>query len=184
MRLHAKKKPKKPTKMAQMFWALDADTQQPVCFTTATASRTVAQATPQLLDIASSILDPQPGQALVMADANQSLGWKRAGTTNLNIRYGQMTMALVAQAVIHQLRDRLGDPVSGWDADHLAKDIFRGLDGDVRVNDDTIIVTYYNAPNESRLREHYENLPDKLSQENIDPHLPWLYNFKLDFRFR
>jgi len=117
-------------------------------------------------------------------NANQSLGWKRAGTTNLNIRYGQMTMALVAQAVIHQLRDRLGDPFSGWDADHLAKDLFRGLDGDVRVNGDTIIVTYYNAPNESRLREHYENLPNKLSRENIDPHLPWLYNFKLDFRFR
>lgn len=52
MRPHVKKKSKKPTKMAQMFWALDADTQQPVCFTTATASRTVAQATPQLLDIA------------------------------------------------------------------------------------------------------------------------------------
>ncbi len=69
MRLHAKKKSKKPTKMAQMFWALDADTHQPICFTTATASRTVAQATPQLLDIASSILDPQPGQTLVMADA-------------------------------------------------------------------------------------------------------------------
>ncbi len=68
MRPHAKKKSKKPAKMAQMFWALDADTQQPVCFTTATASRTVAQATPQRLDIASSILDPQPGQALVMAD--------------------------------------------------------------------------------------------------------------------
>jgi hypothetical protein len=296
MRPHAKKKSKKPIKMAQMFWALDADTQEPICFTTATASRTVAQATPQLLDIASSILDPQPGQALVMADAehfnaeladdvhrrtgfdlltpmpgqpaiikrlkaipaedftprwagyattklpyemkrsetgpfhqfvqrsgerpedwsfkaflcttdrdevdaltldfpkrwhveeffnaNQSLGWKRAGTTNLNIRYGQMTMALIAQAVIHQLRDRLGEPVSGWDADHLAKDFFRGLEGDVRVSHDTIIVTYYNAPNESRLREHYEDLPDKLSQQDIDPHLPWLYNFKLDFRFR
>ena len=64
------------------------------------------------------------------------------------------------------------------------KDLFRGLDGDVRVNDDTIVVTYYNAPNESRLRQHYETLPDKLSQENIDPHLPWPYNFKLDFRFR
>jgi hypothetical protein len=29
---------------------------------------------------------------------DQALGWKRAGTMNLNIRYGQMTMALVAQA--------------------------------------------------------------------------------------
>ena len=296
MRLHAKKKSSKPTKMAQTFWALDADTEQPVCFTTATASRTVAQATPPLLDVASSILDPQPGQTLVVADtehfnaeladdlhrrtgfdllvpmpsqpaitkrlksipaeqftprwagyataklpyemtrsetspfyqfvqrsgerpddwnfkaflsttdrdevdaltvefpkrwhveeffnAHQSLGWKRAGTMNLNIRYGQMTMALIAQAAIHQLRTRLGEPLSGWDADHLAKDFFRGLDGDVRVDEDTIIVTYYNAPNESQLREHYENLPHKLREESIDPHVPWLYGFKLDFRFR
>jgi hypothetical protein len=294
MRMHVEKKSGRPTKMAQTFWVLDADTHQPVCFTT--ASRTVAQATPPLLDLAASILDPQPGQVLVVADAehfnaelvddvhrrtgfdllvpmpnqpaitqqlksitaeqfqprwagyatakrpyqmarrdtssyyqfvqrsgerpedwrfkaflcttdrdevdaltlefskrwhveeffnaNQALGWKRAGTLNLNIRYGQMTMALLAQAVIHQLRTRLGEPVCGWDANHLAKDFFCGLDGDVRVDEDTIVVTYYNAPNESQLREHYENLPHKLRQENIDPRVPWLYGFKLDFRFR
>ena len=39
---------------------------------------------------------------------NQSLGWRRAGTMNLNIRYGQMTMALLAQTVIHQFRRRWG----------------------------------------------------------------------------
>ena len=61
---------------------------------------------------------------------------------------------------------------------------YRGLDGDVRVIDDTILVTYYNAPNVDRLRQHYENLPEKLRSENIDPHIPWLYNFQLDFRFR
>ena len=31
----------KPAKMAQTFWALDADTHQPVCFTTATTARSV-----------------------------------------------------------------------------------------------------------------------------------------------
>jgi hypothetical protein len=112
------------------------------------------------------------------------LSWNRAGTQNLNIRYGQMTMALIAQAVIHQLRQRLGDPVRGWDAHHLAKDLFLGLDGDVRVTHDTIVVTYYNAPNTDLLRLHYEDLPAKLTQEQIDPRIPWLYDFKLDFRFR
>ena len=34
------------------------------------------------------------------------------------------------------------------------------------------------------LRQQYENLPDKLRQEGIEPTLPWLYGFKLDFRFR
>jgi len=52
------------------------------------------------------------------------------------------------------------------------------------VTQDTLIVTYYNAPNLERLKAHYENLPDKLQQENINPCIPWLYNFKLDFRFK
>ena len=103
---------------------------------------------------------------------------------NLNIRYGQMTMALIAQAAIDQLRKRLGEPVSGWDAKHLAKSLLGGLDGDIRVTEDTIVVTYYNAPNAERLRKEYENLPEQLGRENIDPRIPWLYNFKLDFRFR
>jgi hypothetical protein len=64
---------------------------------------------------------------------NQALGWHRAGTLNLNIRYGQMTMALVAQAAIHQMRQRLGEPFSHWDVSHLARDIFGALEGDVRV---------------------------------------------------
>jgi hypothetical protein len=70
-------------------------------------------------------------------NANQALGWNRAGTLNLNIRYGQMTMALIAQAAIHQLRQRLHPPYNQWEASHLAKDVFKGLDGDIRVNDDT-----------------------------------------------
>ena len=69
-------------------------------------------------------------------------------------------------------------------AKHLAKDLFLGLDGDVRVSQDKIIVTYYNAPNADRLRSHYEQLPEKLAQEHISPHIPWLYGFHLDFRFR
>jgi len=116
--------------------------------------------------------------------ANQALGWRRAGTQNLNIRYGQMTMALLAQAVIHQLRERLGHPYSEWDANHMAKDLFFALEGDVRVKHDTILVTYYNAPNTDQLRAHYEDLPDKLSAQNISPEIPWLYGYKLNFRFR
>jgi hypothetical protein len=114
----------------------------------------------------------------------QSLGWKRAGTMNVNIRYGQMTMALIAQTVIHQFRNRLGDPFDTWDARHLASEIFRGLDGDIRVQDNTIVVTYYNAPHPEQLRMHYENLPARLLAEGVNPRIPWLYGFQLDFRFK
>ncbi len=286
----------KAVKVAQTFFCLDAHSNQPICFTSASSARTVAQATPELLQMAQSILHPAGGHPLLMADCehfnrelieqvrrdtpfdllvpmpnqkarhklpakpcahpftphwagfattkqpfgwskgtarslyeiiqrsgerpedfhyksflatadrpevtdlsvnyprrwhveeffkfNQALGWQRAGTLNLNIRYGHMTLALVAQAVVHQFRQRLGPPFANWDATHLAQDVFCGLEGDVRVQDDTIVVTYYNAPNVQPLREHYEQLPNKLNAQRINPQIPWLYNFKLDFRFK
>lgn len=296
MRRRRHEQQQQPVKMAQTFFALDAETHQPICFTTGTAAATVTQATPNLLQLAAGILNPRPHATLVLVDAehftaqlldqvhaetnfdllvpmsnqasllrqlraipaapftphwagyataklryrlkrgqhgpfyqfvqrtgerpqdwqfkaflctadreelptltqdfplrwhaeeffnsHQALGWNRAGTQNLNIRYGHMTMALLAQATISQLRQRLGKPAAGWDAAHLAKAIFQGLEGDIRVRDKTIVVTYYNAPHVERLRELYEHLPAKLEHEHIDPRLPWLYDFKLDFRFR
>ena len=47
-----------------------------------------------------------------------------------------------------------------------------------------IIVTYYNAPTSDRLREHYEGSPAKLKAEKVDPRVPWLYGFKVDYCFR
>jgi hypothetical protein len=114
----------------------------------------------------------------------QAMGWHRSGTLNLNIRYARASFALVAQAALHQLRKRLGNPYEQYTAQHFAQDLFARLDGDLRVHKDTIIVTYYNAPNVESLKCHYENLPQKLENEGVDPRIPWLYNFKLDFRFR
>lgn len=295
MRRHQSPGQVRPSKKAQTFFCLDAETFQPVAFTVASGARTVAQATPELLELARQVLCLEPGsepRPLVLADEehytgdifdqahsqpfdllvpmkshrgqqerwralpeqsferhwagyalarqsypfgrhecveliqrsgeraadyqfkgfvstrqrdeleqvstafpqrwhveeffkfNQALGWQRAGTLNLHIRYGQMTMALMAQAVIHQFRQRIGAPYQSWDAAHMARAIFSGLEGDVRVQDDTILVTYYNAPNAERLRQHYEGTPQKLEAEGVDPRLPWLYNFKLDFRFK
>jgi len=114
----------------------------------------------------------------------QDMGWKKARTQNLNIRYAHMTMGLIAQAASYQLRRRLGPPFETWNAPHLANSLFRGLDGDVRVRGDRVIVTYYNAPESERLSNQYEDLPEKLEREGIDPAVPWLYDFKLDFRFK
>ncbi len=295
MQLHRQDHRQRPTKTSPTFFALDVDTGQPLAFTTGTSARTAAAAAEELLSLASDILDPKAGAALVLADsehftvelldlvktgtnfdllvpmpnrpglraklsalppemfrarwagyatakveytpqdshagpfyqyvqrqgerpgeysfkaflstrdgdeveelaggfpkrwhveeffnAHQALGWNRAGTCNLNIRYGQMTMALIAQAAIDQFRKRLAPPTTNWDAKHMATAYFAGLEGDVRVQDNTILVTYYNAPDADRMRAHYENLPAKLRTEKIDPRVPWLYGFELDFRF-
>ena len=293
----AKDRDSKPVKMAQTFFCLDADTEQPICFSTASSARTINMATPELLTVSAEILKLRgESPPLVMADNEhctvelfdwtyskspfdmlvpmsnnksvqkairaisdeafkrhwagyatakslyqmignsygpyhmfiqrkgerqddydfkaflctsdrnemedlsinyperwhieeffnnyQALGWNRAGTMNLNIQYGRMSMSLMAQAAIFMMRQRIGNPVAQWDAEHLSKDFFRGLEGDIRVKHDTIVVTYYNAPNSELMKTHYENLPDKLNAEGIRPNIPWLYDFKLDFRFK
>lgn len=117
-------------------------------------------------------------------NTHQALGWKAAGTLNLNIRYGKMTMALLAQAALHRLRYRLDAPYAQWDAAHFADRFLLGLDGDIRVKDDTIVVTYYNSDEAELMKRELEHMPQKLASQGIDPRVPWLYNFKLDFRFR
>jgi hypothetical protein len=59
----------RPEKQSQTFWLLDADTHQPVCFTTATAATSVVDATPRLLALAEELLKPVAGEALVVADS-------------------------------------------------------------------------------------------------------------------
>lgn len=115
---------------------------------------------------------------------DEHLGWDRAGTLNLHIRLGQMTLALLAQGLIHQLRRRLGAPFEQWDAVHFARDLFGGLEGDLRVRQDTLLITYYNAPEAQTWKTHFEHLPQQLEKEGVNPRIPWLYGFKLDFRFR
>jgi hypothetical protein len=297
MRRHRDNQAERPTNVAQTFFVLDADTHQPVCFTTATSARTATVAAQELLQLAARILDTRPGQTLVLADAehftvelldtvktdtnfdllvpmsdqpalrkklvalppetfqprwagyatrkmaytpkdskagpftqyvqrlgerpdeyrfkaflstrdgdevedltqdfpkrwhveeffnsHQALGWNRAGTCNLNIRYGQMSMALLAQAAVDRFRKNLGSTATNWDSQHLAKAYFTGLEGDVRIVDgDTILVTYYNAPGADTLYHKYQDLPARLRAEGVDPRIPWLYGFKLDFCFR
>jgi len=117
-------------------------------------------------------------------NTHQALGWERAGTHNLHIRYGRMTMALLAEAAISQLRRRLPQTLADWDATHFAREVLAGLDGGIKVHEDTIVVTYHNAEQMRPLADELEGLPNRLEREGVDPRVPWLYGLKLDFRFR
>lgn len=49
-----------------------------------------------------------------------------------------MSLALLAQAASHQLRQNLPKPYNRWDATHMSDAIFNSIDGDIRVKDDII----------------------------------------------
>lgn len=111
------------------------------------------------------------------------MGLNRASTLNLNIRYANLAMAMLAQAAVYELRKNLTDEYKKWNAQHLANEVLAWNDGDVSVKGDTIIVTFYGSSGYIKKNE-YINLPEKLIQNNINPRIPWLYDFKLDFRFK
>lgn len=137
---------------------------------------------PELEDLA--INYPTRWHIEEFSNLDDALGWHRAGTMNINIRYATMTMGLFAQAAIHQLRTRLGQPFATWNAENIAQGLLAALDGDIRVCKDTIIVTCYNAPENQRFRDQFRDLPNRPLDEGVDPRIPWLYNLKLDFRFK
>jgi hypothetical protein len=111
------------------------------------------------------------------------MGLNRASTMNLNIRYANLSMAMLAQAATYELRKNMNCDYRKWDARHLSNEVLAWNDGDIKVKDDTIIVTLYGSSDYIK-KDEYINLPNKLIQSGIDPHIPWLYNYKLDFRFK
>lgn len=112
------------------------------------------------------------------------MAWNRASTFNLNIRYGRQSLALLAQAAIYRLRKNLPQSNSRWNAAMLSEKALTNMEGDIRVKDDTIIITYYKDQEILGLRDKYHNISRQLENEHISPKIPWLYDFKLDFRFK
>lgn len=111
------------------------------------------------------------------------LGWNRASTLNLNIRYAKLSAALIAQAACFQIKQCLPQPFNQWTAQHLAKTVLLGLDASAHISNDTITITCYNVPPSFGLHHHFSNLPQKLLRQGINPNVPWLFDFKLDFVF-
>jgi hypothetical protein len=112
------------------------------------------------------------------------MGWNRASTFNINIRYGRQSLALLAQAAAFRLRKNLPPPYKSWTAEMLSEKVFTNMEGDIRVKGDTVIITYYKDHEILGLRDKYHNISQQLENENISPKIPWLYDYKLNFRFK
>lgn len=115
---------------------------------------------------------------------NGDMGWNRASTFNLNIKYGKQTLAMIGQAATHQLKNKLPGEYRNWSAKHIAEQVLTNMEGDIRVEGDTIIITYYRDHEKLNLKQNFENLPQILQYEGVNPKIPWLFDFKLDFRFK
>lgn len=112
------------------------------------------------------------------------MGWNRASTFNLNIRYGRQTLALIAQAAVYRLRNNLPGNYRKWNAQSISEKVLTNMEGDIKVIDDRIVVTYYRDHECLYLREKYANISNILENENVCPKIPWLFDYKLEFKFK
>ena len=74
------------------------------------------------------------------------------GVSRKVLRYDQETGALT---ILLKFEAGASYPLHN----HLGDEEIYVLEGDVRVEAKTLTVTYYNAPDVDKVREHYENLP-------------------------
>ena len=51
----------------------------------------------------------------------------------------KQTMALIAQAAIHQLKSKLSGEYKQWTAAQTAQQVLTNMEGDIRVEGDTIL---------------------------------------------
>lgn len=114
----------------------------------------------------------------------EAMGWGRASTFNLNIRYGKQSLALLAQAAAYQLKSKLPKPYKQWSAQTLAEKVLTNMEGDIRVKDDKIIITYYKDHEQPGLKNLYTNIDWQLENQGISPKIPWLFDYKLQFKFK
>jgi hypothetical protein len=137
-------------------------------------------------DIIELLTDQYPNRWTVEEFFNfeQALGWNNASTHNLNIKYGKQTLALLAQAATNQIKNKLPQEFKSNTAESFAKNILTNMEGDIKVKDDKIIVTYYGGHEKLNLKTHFENIEQQLINQGINPNIPWLLDYKLDFRFK
>jgi len=93
-------------------------------------------------------------------------------------------LALIAQAAAYKLRQKLPKPYRQWTAAMLSEKLFTNMEGDIKVKDDYIIVTFYRDHEYVNLKNQYNDISSRLEREGISPKIPWLCNYKLKFRFK
>ena len=188
--------------MTPTFFLLDADTSQPVCFTIGSAARRATQAAPELLALAPMTSTRyQQARWRALPEASFQRHWAGYATTKQPYALGpeqwegfEFVQRSGERSQAYQFKgyfcsaDR--SAMRPWPWSFPSAGISRSSSRSIklwvgiRVHDDTIVVTYYNAPNVESLRAHYQDLPARLPADKINPCIPWLDNFKLDFRFK
>jgi len=78
----------------------------------------------------------------------------------------------------------LPDPYKQWSAASLADKAFANMEGDIRVKHDSIIVTLYKDYERLNIEDKYSHMSTILENEGISLKIPWLFDYKLEFRFK
>jgi len=114
---------------------------------------------------------------------NAFLGINHLPSLNLNAIQTMLSFRLVAYHVLDNFRSDLGAEYAHKTPETIYREFINGVQGRIEQKDDIIIVHVYNFKHEHAVASIMNNLEDKLLKARVDPHIPWLGNRRLAFRF-
>jgi hypothetical protein len=114
---------------------------------------------------------------------NAFLGINHLPSLNLNAIQTMLSFRLVAYHVLDNFRNDLGTDYAYKTPETIYREFINGVQGRIELKNDTIIVHVYNFKHAHAVASIMNNLEDKLLKANVDPHIPWLGNRRLAFRF-
>jgi len=114
---------------------------------------------------------------------NGFLGLDKLPSLNLNAIQTALSLRLLAFHVVDNFRHDLGADYKTKSPDLIHREFIDGVQGRVQLRGNVITVTIYGFKHQAAAASILNNLNDKLSRTNTDPHIPWLGNRCLRFEF-
>ena len=114
---------------------------------------------------------------------NRHLGIDHLPSMGLDVIQTVLSLRLLAFHAMDNFRHDLGSGYSRKTPESIYRELVDGVQGRVQLHRDVIRINIYGFEHETAAAAILTNLDAKLAKANVDPHIPWLGNRRIEFRF-
>jgi len=114
---------------------------------------------------------------------NIFLGLDQLPSLELNAIQTSLSLKMVSFNLVDNFRKNLPKPFCTMKPESIYEHFIQGVQGKVQMKKDKLHVDIYGFQHQDLVASLFKNLEQKLIDQNIDPHCPWLNDHVLSFSF-
>lgn len=115
---------------------------------------------------------------------NTFLGLDRLPSLELNAIQTALTLKMVSYHIVDNFRINLPDHFSKMKPESIYENFIQNVQGKVQIKKDKLQVDIYGFKHQAVVAPLFRNLEQKLINKEVDPRIPWLNNYALNFSFK